>query len=197
MGSKKLNYTRCAVICHGKSEFQIAKFIKSNLHLKMEIFAKNKGESSIQITSLMDFIDKKIFTNIKKFAEDYSIEKNKNQLIGFKIFIIMDTDDCTELQKENFLNKQMFNNHPLNNYICPIANIPDLENVLMNSGIMFKKIKKKDKGDYYIETFPINSEPLSFNSYNEVKTLRDKLKSVKNTKLDEFLTYCLDLIKLT
>lgn len=170
MGSKKLNYTRCAVICHGKSEFQIAKFIKSNLHLKMEIFAKNKGESSIQITSLMDFIDKKIFTNIKKFAEDYSIERNKNQLIGFKIFIIMDTDDCTELQKENFL---------------------------MNSGIMFKKIKKKDKGDYYIETFPINSEPLSFNSYNEVKTLRDKIKSVKNTKLDEFLTYCLDLIKLT
>lgn len=115
MGKKSLNYTKCAVICHGKSEFQIAKFIKSNLHLKMAIF-----------------------------ATDYDVELNKNQLMNFKLFVIMDTDDCTNLQKENFMNKKMFNKHPLSNYIFPIVNIPNLENVLIQSHIA---VKKRDKGE--------------------------------------------------
>lgn len=50
---RELRYCRCAVICHGESEKIIVKHIKSNLHLKIEIFSDNNGKKSIQINSLL------------------------------------------------------------------------------------------------------------------------------------------------
>ncbi len=188
------NYTKCAVICHGLSELQIVRYIKSNLHLKLEHFAKDNGHSSIQITSLMSFLNGKPFKNLIKFSDSYGIEYYKKKLLNFKLFIIMDTDDCTEEQKEKFENKEMFQGHLLYDYIVPIINVPELESVMIKAGIMIKRIKDKDKGDYYFKTFPINNEPLSLNSYLEIETLRDKLKRVKNTNLDIFLDYCLGLV---
>lgn len=73
---RELKYCKCGVICHGQSELQIASYIKSNLHLKLEIFSKDKGTSSIQITSVLAFLKK--FKSLKRFADDNSIEyKNK------------------------------------------------------------------------------------------------------------------------
>lgn len=192
---RQLQYTKCAVICHGLSECQIAKYIKSNLHLKMELFSKDNGHSSIQITGLMDYLNNKRFTNLKAFSESCSIEYNKRKLIDFKLFIIMDCDDCSQSQKNSFINKEMFNGHPLFDYIYPIVNTPNLENVLVKAGILVKKIKKDEKGDYYFKTFPIHDGPLSLDSYNEIVALRDKLSNVCQTNLEEFLTYCLNLVK--
>ena len=191
---RKLKFTQCGVICHGLSELQIARYIKSNLHLKMETFSRDNGNSSIQITSVLDFLSSKNFTNIKKFAEDNGVEFEKKKLKNFKLFIIMDTDDCTSEQKKSFIDKSMFINHPLYEYIYPIFNCPDLEEVLVKAGIMVKKIKNEQKGSYYFKTFPINSEPFSMNSYNEIEDLMNKLKLVKNNNLNEFLKYCLDLV---
>ena len=61
MPNNTLNYTRCAVIVHGKSEFALVKYIYTNLHLPVKIISKDKGRSSIQINGLLDFLNKKPF----------------------------------------------------------------------------------------------------------------------------------------
>ena len=192
---RQLNYTKCAVICHGLSELQIARYIRSNLHLKLETFSRDSGHSSIQITSLMAFLNDRRFCKIKEFSENYDVEYSKKKLINFKLFIIMDTDDCTDEQKKLFMNKEMFKEHPLFEYIIPIANIPELESVLVKAGIMVRKIKNEEKGEYYFKTFPINSEPFTIDSFKEIEILRDKLENVENTNMDVFLNYCLGIVK--
>ena len=191
---RKLNYTRCCVICHGLSELQIAKYIKSKLHLNIETHSRDSGRSSIQITSLMSFLNTKEFLNVKKYSDERGIEYNKKKLINFKLFIIMDTDDCTIKQKNDFLNKEMFKEHPLYEYIVPINNSPELETVLVKAGIMTKRIKTDEKGSYYIKTFPISSEPFSEETRKEIISFRDKLINVKETNMEEFITYCLELL---
>lgn len=52
MSHDTLNYTRCAVIVHGKSEFALVKYIYTNLHLPVKIIAKDKGRGSIQINGI-------------------------------------------------------------------------------------------------------------------------------------------------
>ena len=160
----RINYINGVVICHGRSEWQMTRFISSNLHLRIKPYAKDNGAHSIQITSLMSILNSKPFNRQSSFITEYPAEeigKGKNRkLVNFKLFIIMDTDDCTEQQKEDFLSKKMFQEHWLHDYIVPIANIPSLEDVLVESGIMAKKIHNDEKGDYYARIFPINKKPL-------------------------------------
>lgn len=54
---RELKYCKCAVICHGLSELQIASYIRSNLHIKLEIFSRENGKSSIQITGLNNYLE--------------------------------------------------------------------------------------------------------------------------------------------
>ena len=194
---RTLNYTRCAVVCHGFSEYQIARYIKSNLHLKLEIFAREKGATSIQITSVIGFLSKKIYQNLSKFSEEYDVkyDKKNKKLVNFRLFVIMDTDDCTEKQKDDFMSKELFKGHPLYEYIYPISNVRNLEEVLQKAGISAEKVRDSEKGEYYLNAFPINNEPFSYDSLLEVKTLHDKLKPIKNTNMEEFLAYCISLIE--
>lgn len=100
---KNFHYTKALVIVHGKSEKQIVKFIKSNLRLKMEIYSDKNGEKAIQITSLKNTLNNKIFKSFNNFIKEYEdiklSEDYKSIDDSFKVFIIMDTDDCTEKQK--------------------------------------------------------------------------------------------------
>ena len=102
MPSDTLKYTKCAVIVHGKSEFHLIRFIYTNLHLPVKIISKDKGRGSIQINSLNGLLNKKCFKTLSAFAKEYSVEydKKKRELINFKLFIIMDTDDCSEEVKK-------------------------------------------------------------------------------------------------
>ncbi|MEZ3452742.1 MAG: hypothetical protein K1W17_00020, partial [Oscillospiraceae bacterium] len=114
-------YTKAVVICHGKSELQITRYIYSNLHLPVKVYAKDNGRHSIQITSLINELNSTQFRNIDKFADEFSVEvsgtgKNK-KLVNFKLFIIMDTDDCTEQQKKKYISAEMFSKHWLYEYI--------------------------------------------------------------------------------
>ena len=56
MSHDTLNYTRCAVIVHGKSEFALVKYIYTNLHLPVKIIAKDKGRGSIQINDYQNIL---------------------------------------------------------------------------------------------------------------------------------------------
>lgn len=77
MPCKTLNYTKCAVIVHGKSEFHLIRFIYTNLHLPVKIISKDKGRGSIQINGLKESLNKKHFRALKVFADEYSVKYGK------------------------------------------------------------------------------------------------------------------------
>ena len=195
----KENYVNGVVICHGKSELCVAKYITTNLHLRIKTHARDKGESSIQITGLMKELKKKPFDKlsslIDKFGEVESSGRGKNlKLSNFKLFIIMDTDDCTDKQKEDFISGAMFADHWLREYIVPIYSIESMEDVMVDVGLMKERISDAEKGKYYTKVFPINPKPLSNDTLQEVKTLRQKIEKSRKTNLNTFIDYCLGLL---
>ncbi|HBI6884535.1 hypothetical protein [Clostridium perfringens] len=187
----KGQYTKALVIVHGKSEEQICKYIKSNLKLKMEIYKNTK--SSIQINDLKNLINNQVFKSKRSFLKTYDdIEVEKGKLKNFKIFIIMDTDDCTKEAKEKFINKSMFKNHWAEEYIVPIYNNNNLEDAMKAIGIDVKKDEKRK----YLRIFPTDKKYLQCKSdIIQIENMIKDIQSVKNSKsitnLDEFLDYCL------
>lgn len=156
-------YLKAVVIVHGKSEKQICDYVKSNLRLKIEIISDKKGEKSIQINGLKNILSDKRFASFDQFTnffDDVEIIRNKTKKKlspDFKIFMIMDTDDCTEEQKKDFISKKMFKSHWAYDYIMPIFDTPDLESVLVKAEIKFEKrgIKRKKE---YIKIFPTDKK---------------------------------------
>lgn len=196
MPSNSLNYTKAAVIVHGKSEFHIVRYIYTNLHLSVKIIAENKGRSSIQINGLKDYLNKKPFRSLSAFAEEYSVEydRKRKKLNNFKLFIIMDPDDCSDKMKEEYITKSLFKNHPLEEYIVPIYNISNLEDVMIKAGIMVERISNSEKGNYYSKVFPINTDPVSLDTVKQIQLFANKIKNVKETNMLEFVNYCMDQI---
>lgn len=199
MPKMKPCYLKFVVIVHGKSEKQLCDYIKSNLRIKMEIISEKKGEKSIQINSLKHILQDKRFYSLDSFSnffEDAEIirEKTKKKLSSnFRIFIIMDTDDCTEEQKKNFITKQMFKTHWAYDYIVPIFNIPDLEAIMVKAGIKFEKKEVKRKTEY-IKIFPTDKR-YSNREGIELKSFAENLSKVQETNLHNFIQYCLAVNK--
>ncbi len=194
---RELNYTKAVVIVHGKSEKQICQYIKNKLRLKLEIYSDKNGEKAIQITSLKNTLNNKIFKNFKSFIreyEDIKLTKDGKRIDDdFKIFIIMDTDDCTESQKVDFISGKMFEKHWAYNYIVPIYNSPELETVLEMANVPFKKSGIKRKKEY-IKLFPTDAK-YEQNDEIQIKELVNKLKKQQNTNLNIFLEFCLKSAK--
>lgn len=195
MRRASLTYTRGVVIVHGKSEYQMAKYIYTNFRLPFRIIAEHNGRKSIQINGLKGILGKGFFSSASKFATEYEIEydRKKKELLNFKLFIIMDTDDCSEEAKQAYISGKMFEGHWAKEYIVPIYNINNLEDVMLKSGIMTKRIENKEKGHYYSRIFPVNTNPPTQDSMAQVKSLRERLSGVKDTNLTEFIDYCLSI----
>lgn len=191
-----LRYTRCVVIVHGKSELHLIKFIYTNLHLPVKIISENKGRGCIQINGLKDYLSKKTFESLSVFAKEYLIEYDKKtrKLKNFKLFIVMDTDDCSEESKKEYVSGEMFRGHPLQEYIVPIYNITNLEDVMIKAGIMTKRITDSKKGTYYSKIFPINTESVSSDTLKQIRTFASRIKNVKQTNMLEFIEYCFEQI---
>ncbi len=190
---QQLNYTKAIVIVHGKSEKQICQYIKSKLRLKMEIVSNNNGESSIQITSVKQILNNMVFKSYNSFIKEYEDVKlsnnNKSLDEDFKIFIILDTDDCTEKQKSAFINKEMFKSHWAYDHIVPIYDIPNLEAVLTKANVPFTKTGDKRKKEY-VKLFPTDPKYEKSDEI-QIQELCDDLKKQTNTNLNEFLDFCL------
>jgi hypothetical protein len=188
-------YLKAIVIVHGKSEKQICDYIKSNLRLKMEVIAKKKGENSIQITSLKRILNDSRFKSFGDFIKKYddveviTIKRKKKISLEFKIFIIMDTDDCSVKEKEEYINKKMFKGHWAYDYITPIYNQPVLEDVLVKAKIPFEK-KGNDRKKEYIKIFP-TSKNYTIREEVELNTFYEQLNSIQETNMDEFIDFCL------
>ncbi len=196
MGKYEPCYLKAIVIVHGKSEKQICEYIKSNLRIKMEIISDKKGEKSIQITSLKNILNNTVFGKYKNFItkyDDIKLEKEgkKNRIdSAFRIFIIMDTDDCTDAQKKEYINKDMFKKHWAYEYIVPIYDSPDLEAVLVKAKIKFER-KGIERKKEYIKIFP-TEQKYSTREVIELKKFCQDLKQVKDTNMDEFIDFCLN-----
>lgn len=194
----KGNYLKVIVIVHGKSEFQMCDFIKRKLKLKIEIVSKNKGANSIQISSIMKRLKGKDIDTLDNFKNTYKddLEIKDNKIIidkDFRIFIIMDTDDCKEEEKNNFINKNMFKNYWAHKYIVPIYNIRNLEDVLIKSKVIDKNTikNKRDKKDY-IKIFPTDDKYTKSDTI-QIEEFYQKLLKVKNiSNMHEFIKFCLD-----
>lgn len=190
----KINYLKAIVIAHGKSEVQLCNFIKSNLRLKIHVEADKNGEKSIQITSILTWLNSTNFKTktafLKKFEDINLIDKKKKIISSdFKVFIIMDTDDCSPKQKKDFISKIMFKGHWLYEYIHPIFNSSNLEEVLINAGIHFEKKGKKCKEEY-IKIFPTDKKFLGKEKLS-IEELLKKLKLNEKTNMEEFFEFCL------
>ena len=194
MPLRKLKYVNAVVILHGKSELIMAEYIKSNLHLRIEFKSKNKGKNSIQINGLMNVLRKYPFNSAKAMADEYGIEydEKNNKLKNFKLFIIMDTDDCTEEKANKYKNKDMFKGHPLEQYIEPIYNSENLDKVMERAKIKTKK-KTNSKGEVYEKIFPMNEGPRTQKTIDEVKQFADKIRNVNGSNLIRFVEYCISL----
>ena len=190
----RISYLKGLVICHGKSEKLICDFIKSNLRIQIEIDSDKKGKKSIQITSIMKFLSGEKYKNIASFKnkfDDIEQIKDKKKLPSyFKIFIIMDTDDCNENQKKSFKDKSMFKEHWLYDYIVPIYNDSNLEEVLVDAGIKFQKSGNERKTEYP-KVFPMNG----ISDVEGIKKFGKALGNSKKTNMEEFINFCLELIE--
>ena len=189
-------YKKAAVMVHGKSERFLASYIYTNLHLPIRIIDNNNGKNSIQINGLQKILSGKPYNNLQTFAETYSVEYDRKEktLKNFRLFIIMDTDDCSDQAREDYISGKMFENCCLKDYIVPIFNSPNLEEVMFKAGIMTKKIPDAQKGSYYSKVFPINREPLTHDTIDQIHILSKQLREVKETNLLEYVQYCLSLI---
>lgn len=191
-----LQYTRCVVIVHGKSELIFVRYICSNLRLPYKIISNNNGKSSIQINGLGVFLNKPPFHNLQAFAKKYSVEydKKEKKLKNFKLFIIMDTDDCDQNTKEKYISGELFKGHPLQEYIVSIYNSENFENVMIKAGLITKRISAKEKGYCYDRIFPINTHHSSYDTINQVKSFAYSIKDAKETNLLKFVEYCIKQI---
>lgn len=191
---KTENYLKAVIICHGLSEYTIAKHIKSKLRLKIEIDAKDNGEHSIQINSILNFLNTTTYISehnfIKKFKDDMPNGKINPQ---FKIFIIMDTDDeeLTPIDIENFKNKNMFKEHWAYDYIVPIYNTKNLEDILLKAKIIDKTFKDKKE---YAKIFPIKNNAGTADK-EQIQNMYNLLKPINNTNMNILLEFLLNFVK--
>ena len=166
-------------IVHGQSEYRICSSIKSNLRLKHGIIARDKGKTSIQITSVMDILNDYRFKSFKNFIREFDdVKHNKGKLLSFSLFIIMDVDDCTLDQKSKFISKEMFKDHWLFEYIVPIYNDPNLEATMRAA-----KIEVQHKKDYIL-IFPTNHGDLDIRTACE---FQEKVKKCRCSNLNEYV----------
>ncbi len=105
----------------------------------------------------------------------------------------MDTDDCTEKQKQSFINKEMFKSHWAYEYIVPIYNIPELETVLVMAKIPFER-KGNERKKEYVKIFPTDPK-YEKNDNIQIEELSNTLKKQDNTNLNVFLDFCTKFVK--
>lgn len=184
------NYTSAIIVVHGDSEKIIAKHIQSNLRLNMEF---HKRGTSIQIGGLLHELE----TNYGSIAmlkkkSNLELDIEKGIIRNFKIFTLMDTDDCKdEKERDDYITGAMFAKYGLKDYIVPIYTTPDLEEVMYSAGLISHKFSDKEKVKGYENAFPV-AKNFDENSKGKLKAMAEKLKKNQKTNLSVFIEYCLE-----
>ena len=190
---RKPNYCKGIIVVHGKSELLLAEHIKSNLHLPIEIYAESNGKTSIQIEGLINVLGNNIFKNKKSFSKKYEVEQVNGQFINFSVMTIMDLDDTSEEKKKKYLSGEMFKDHWLSPYIVPIWNKENLDEVLLDLGLIDKLPNDKEKGKVYRDLFPKN---LGKSDKQQIEELMKTFEKSKKTNMQVFIRKCLESLSI-
>lgn len=182
-------YTKAIVIVHGKSELDFVKHIKSKLRLPLEIYSRSNGKTSIQISSINDILKNRDFKTKKCFKEKFfKVEcDKKGNPKNVKIFIIMDIDDTSQEKIDSYKSSTLFVKDWKKDFIVPIWNDSNFEEVLNDIGYWYAKNDKEKR--HYKKLFSVERGEQDVET---IKELRDKLISSNKSNLDEFLTFCIE-----
>ncbi|WP_261809799.1 hypothetical protein [Levilactobacillus humaensis] len=185
---RKIIRSRTLVICHGLTEYYLARYLKSSLRIPLDI--KRRTDSSIQITALQQVMSGQEFKNERSLLKRYKHldtdeSSNLNQI---KIFPIMDTDDANNDEISQYKRASLFGNKWFLKYFYPIYNERNIEDVLKKIGWNFTR-KQNEKGSLYFDLFPVNHKnTLEIDRIQELAAL---LAACPETNLDELLFHCL------
>ncbi|KRM36285.1 hypothetical protein FC83_GL003038 [Agrilactobacillus composti DSM 18527 = JCM 14202] len=186
-------HTCAVVIVHGQSEYAFVQSIKSKLRLKIEIFARNKGKSSIQINKLPDVFQNNIFRSKSALLKEYeTIQHRKRELLDFRIFTIMDVDDVENRDvRRNYIDGFISNigDYQLKPYIMPIYFIENFEDALRDINFPFVPKNNRDKSKYLKVFDPTIQQNADADTTTE---LAQRFAKSKRTNVDMFLDYCLN-----
>ncbi|BDZ31775.1 hypothetical protein RA086_11140 [Lactiplantibacillus sp. WILCCON 0030] len=186
------NFVSAVIIVHGQSEYALMKAIKSKLRLNIEVVARDKGRSSIQITALPGYFKNREFKNVRALTNHFpTIRYQKHQLIGCRIFTIMDVDDCEDVSvRQNYIEGHIsgLGRHELQPYITPIYCLENFEDVLQDIGFEFVAKTNREKHQY-IQVFGANGVIADVAA---VEKLMTEMAQSKKTNLDVLLKYCLE-----
>lgn len=189
--NSKINFCKGVIIAHGKCELLLAEYIKSNLHLPIEIYAENNGKTSIQIEGLTKVLGNNIFKNKRTFKQKYTVEEKNGVFKDFSIMPIMDLDDTDEERMKEYISGKMFEKHWLNPYIIPIWNYKNLDEVLLDIKLINKLPNDKEKGKTYRSLFPINSGK---SDIQQIEELLGKFEKSNKTNIEIFIKKCLNSV---
>lgn len=174
------------VIVHGKSEKNIAEYVKSTFRTQIVILGEKKGSNSIQIDGLKTFLNDPRFRTKKSCMEEFSLNDN------FTIFAIMDLDDVTDLQTKNAYKSNEtlpgMGDSWIKNYLSFIYCDENLESVLKDIDYYYAK-DKKGKSEY-CKVFP--KQDKNSDSRSEVECFRNRLSKCNLTNLEEFIDFCIE-----
>lgn len=187
----RISLIKILPVAHGASELILCESIKSNLRLPMQIEAEQKGRSSIQVYGLKKRLSSGNFSSTKSIFDfcNGRVEIKKSKIVSpFKIFPIMDLDDCSTEIAEMYKNGCMFDGLQLKEYIVPIYNSPNLDDVIKRLGFDFDPEHKRKS---YEKVFPGISGDI--NAAVELYEMFRK-ENVKNgnTNMHIFIEACLE-----
>lgn len=146
---KNNHYLVCSIICHGECEVVFASFLRALTHLSIDILARDKGKSSIQITSLRKFLSANCYSSPRRYQNVCNrgiINFKKNEIFNFKAFSIMDLDE-KELNNNDLIksykSKVLIKGLYFYNYFAPLFNNKNFDEVLKKRGVSFKGYDRK------------------------------------------------------
>ena len=124
------------------------------------------------------------------FLDTYSIADFQpfNSFVE-KLKGIDDELNTTYEKKKKYLSGEMFKNHWLNPYIVPIWNKENLDEVLLDLGLIDKLPNNKEKGKVYRDLFPKN---IGKSDKQQVEDLMKIFKKSNKTNMQVFIKKCLD-----
>lgn len=188
----KINYCKAIVIVHGKSELMMAEYIKSNLKLNMAILSNANGKSSIQVNGLLDFMKSDTrLKSIRTLEREFLPKVVGKRVEDFKVFTLMDLDDCTEKMAEKYKTKEMFESSWLYEYIVPIWSVPNFDIAMKKANVIKELPNSKEKASTYSKVFPMDH--LNRTNIGEIEEFARLIKDSKCTNLKEFVDYCLKI----
>lgn len=160
--------TNFIVICHGKSEVILARWLQNEVRVPLNIDSRNEGKNSVMINSLKEFMKESGYYDSSRLKKRFpNIEyRNRKGFKDLRVFTVMDVDNDVSLVN-GYVTKVMFNDCPLKDCITPILNRKDMDSVFRKVGF-------------------------EIDDYNKPESYRDALNSTDVDSLLELFRECGD-----